>query len=144
MNKVVYFLIVCVILFGMMLTACSTTESLDATSWEMTSYTDSQGSLTDILPDTIVTAHFQANQVSGNVTCNNYSGAYETTGNKIKIGPLATTLRECIGPDGIMQQEADFLAAMGAAAQYEIKGDTLEMVDDQGATILVFKRSTSE
>lgn len=110
----------------------------------MTSYRDSQGNLTEILPETIVTADFQADQFSGNLTCNNYSGTYQTTGNKIEIGILATTLRECVGPDGIMEQEAAFLMAMEAAAQYEIKGDTLEMLDDQGAIILVFIKATGE
>jgi heat shock protein HslJ len=144
MKKTAFFVIVCATLLGLMLSACSTKESLDATSWAMTSYRDSQGNLAKILPDTIATADFQADQVSGNVSCNNYSGTYQTTGNKITIGPLATTMRECVGPDGIMEQETAFLMAMEAAAQYEIKGDTLEMVDDQGAIILVFKRSMSE
>ena len=133
MKRYLIWIILCATLIGMMLTACATAESLDATSWTMTSYRGSQGNLTAILPDTIVTADFQADQVSGNVTCNNYSGTYQTTGNKIEIGPLATTLRECVGPDGIMEQETAFLMAMEAAAQYEIKGDTLEMLDDQGA-----------
>lgn len=43
-----------------------------------------------------------------------------------------------------MEQEAAFLSAMEAAAQYEIKGDTLEMMDEQGATILTFKKATGE
>lgn len=144
MRKIRYNVILYATLLAVLLVACSTKESLDATSWTMTSYRDSQGNLTAILPDTIVTADFQADQVSGNVTCNNYSGTYQTTGNKITIGPLATTMRECVGPDGIMEQETAFLMAMEAAAQYEIKGDTLEMLDDQGAIILVFKRSMSE
>jgi heat shock protein HslJ len=144
MKKTVFLLIVWATLLGLMLSACSTAESLDGTSWAMTSYRDSQGNLTEILPDTIVTADFQADQVSGNVTCNNYSGAYQTNGNTITIGPLASTMRECVGPDGIMAQEADFLRAMEAAAQYEVKGDTLEMMDDQDATILVFMKTTGE
>ncbi len=144
MKKIVIWIILCATLLGMMVSACSTAESLDATSWAMTSFRDSQGNLANILPETIVTADFQADQVSGNVTCNNYSGPYQTNGNKITIGPLATTLRECVGLDGIMEQEAAFLSAMEAAARYEIKGDTLEMMDEQGATILVFKRSTSK
>jgi heat shock protein HslJ len=144
MKKTAFFVILCATLLGTILSACSTAESLDGTSWAMTSYRDSQGNLTEILPETIVTADFQADQVSGNVTCNNYSGTYQTNGNKITIGPLATTLRECVGPDGIMQQESAFLSAMEAAAQYEIKGDTLEMADDQGATILVFKKAAGE
>jgi len=144
MKKTIIWIILYTTLLGVMLAACSTGENLGGTSWVMTSYRGSQGNLTEILPETIVTAEFQADQVSGNVTCNNYSGTYQITGNNIKIGPLATTMRECVGPDGIMEQEAAFLTAMEAAAQYEIKSDTLEMVDDQGATILVFKRSTSE
>ncbi len=142
MRKIRYSVILYATLLAVLLVACSTKESLDATSWAMTSYRDAQGNLTEILPETIVTADFQADQVSGNVTCNNYSGTYQTTGNKINIGPLATTLRECVGPDGIMEQEAAFLTAMEGAAQYDIKGDTLEMVDAQGATLLVFKKAT--
>ena len=142
--KKTFLVIVCAALLGVILTACSTAESLDATSWAMTSYRDSQGNLTEILPDTIATADFQADQVSGNVTCNSYSGTYQTTGKEIKIGPLATTMRECIGVDGIMEQEAAFLTAMEAATQFRLQGDTLEMFDAQGATILVFKRATSE
>jgi len=144
MEKIIIWIIFCTTILGLMLVGCSTGESLDGTSWAMTSYRDSQNKLTEILPETIVTTNFQADQVSGNVACNNYSGTYQTTGNNINIGPLATTMRECIGPDGIMEQEAAFLTAMEAAAQYEIKNDILEMVDDQGATILVFKRSPSE
>ncbi len=144
MKKTAFFVIVCATLLGMMLAACSTAESLDATSWAMTSYRDSQGNLIEILPDTIATADFQADQVSGNVTCNKYSGPYQTTGGNIKIGPLVTTLRECVGPDGIMEQEAAFLKAMESAMQYEIKGNTLEMQDDQGDTILVFMKATGE
>jgi hypothetical protein len=37
-----------------------------------------------------------------------------------------------------------YLSAMDAAAQIDLQGDTLEMVDDQGATILVFKKATGE
>lgn len=144
MKKTVIWVILCTLWLAMLLTACSAAESLDGTSWAMTSYRDSQGNLAEILPETLVTADFQADQVSGNVTCNSYSGTYQATGNEIKIGPLATTLRECVGPDGIMQQEAAFLKAMEAAVQYKIKGDTLEMLDNQGDTILVFKRAISE
>lgn len=144
MKNIVILIILCTTLLGMLLVACSAKESLEGTSWAMVSYRDSQGDLTNILPDTIITADFQTNQVSGNVSCNNYSGAYQTTGNNIKIGPLATTLRECVGPEGIMEQESAFLMAMETAAQYKIKDDTLEMTDLQGATVLVFNRSTIE
>lgn len=144
MKSVMWFQILFIIVFGASLAACSPTEDLDGTSWAMESYRDSGGAIVDILPDTIVSANFQGDQVWGNVTCNDYSGSYQTTGKKIKIGPLATTMRMCVGPEGIMEQETAFLHALEAAAEYKINGDVLELVDAQGEKVLVFNRTQSE
>lgn len=144
MKKNMWIQIVCVMLLGLFLTACSTAEDLDGTSWDLESYRNSGGAMVDILPDTIVTANFQEDQVWGDVTCNNYSGSYKTTRRKISIGPLAATLRMCVGPEGIMEQEAAFLKAFEAATRFEIDGDILELENAQGVTILVFNRSEME
>ena len=43
-----------------------------------------------------------------------------------------------------MDQEYAYLAALDAAAEYNLKGNTLEIEDDQGEVILVFTRATGD
>ena len=56
------------------LMGCSAAGSLDATSWRLETYVDDTGTMADVLPDSVVTLDFQAEQVSGNASCNNYNG----------------------------------------------------------------------
>ena len=126
------------------LAACSAAGGLDATSWQLESYADPTGDLVDVLPRSGVTLNFQATQVSGMAGCNNYSGSYQTTGGRIEFGPLAATEKACLQPAGIMAQENAYLAALDAAAEYDLKVNTLEMTDRQGQLILVFVRATGK
>jgi len=128
----------------LLLVACSAAGSLDATSWKLESYVDDTGTMVDILPDSVVSLDFQAEQVSGNASCNNYNGSYQTSGKEIKFGPLATTRKICPETLGVMDQEYAYLAALDAAAEYNLKGNTLEMKDSQGDVILVFARATGD
>jgi len=127
---------------AIMLVACSAAGGLDATSWKLESYADDAGDMVDALPKSVVTLNFQAEQVSGSAGCNNYNGSYQTTGSKIKFGPVSATRKMCAQPLGIMGQEDAYLAALGSTAEYNLRGNTLELKDDQGDLMLVFVRST--
>jgi putative lipoprotein len=129
---------------ALLLGACSVAGGLDATSWGLQSYADPTGELVDVLPRSVVTLNFQANQVSGLTGCNNYSGSYQATGSKIKIGPLAATEKACLQPAGIMAQEDAYLAALNAAADYNLRANKLEMKNGQGQLVLVFVRATGD
>lgn len=100
--------------------------------------------MADILTDSVVTVNFQADQVSGISGCNNYTGSYQATGSKLKFGQLASTQKMCIRPEGVMDEEVAYLAALDASATYKINGDTLEIKDSQGEQLLVFARATSQ
>ena len=50
----------------------------------------------------------------------------------MSIGPLVTTRRAC--PEQVMQQENEFLAALGATSQYSIAGESLTLSDADGST----------
>jgi len=143
MKKVLFWLIgLSTLVF--MLVACSAAGGLDATNWKLESYADEAGDMVDALSESVVTLNFQANQVSGMAGCNNYSGSYQITGSKIEFGLLAVTQKMCARPAGIMAQESAYLKALDAAAEYDIKGNTLEMMNEQGELILVFVRSTGD
>jgi heat shock protein HslJ len=75
--------------------------------------------------------------VSGNSGCNNYSGGYKTTGDQLKVGPLAGTQMFCDQPAGVMDQEQQYLAALQNAATFQIDGGTLTIRDANSAMQVV-------
>jgi hypothetical protein len=76
--------------------------------------------------------------LSGSAGCNNYNAPYEVNDNKITIGPAATTRKMCAEPEGTMEQEAAYLAALGSAATYEVVGDRLELSDSAGSRVATY------
>ena len=144
MKKILYSIVGVSVLMIVTLTACSPARGLDATSWRLESYTDNEGEKMDVLPGSVVTLDFQATQVSGSAGCNNYSGSYQTTGNNIEFGPLATTRKMCNEPRGIMEQEIAYLTALEAAAEYDLSGNRLEIKDNRGDVSLLLVRATGD
>jgi heat shock protein HslJ len=144
MKKIHFSIIGLAVLIVVILTACSPAGGLDATSWKLESIAEDGGDMVDALPGSVVTLDFQATQVSGSAGCNNYNGSYQTDGSNIEFGPLATTRKMCNEPRGIMQQETAYLAALEAAAEYDLRGNRLEIKDDEGDVTLVFVRATGD
>ena len=127
----------------LILSACSEAAvSLDGTSWSLSSYLDNTGETVSVLPRSTTTALFQATEVSGISGCNNYSASYQVNRNKLSIGQPTTTRKVCNSPVGIMQQEKIFLAALNSTASYKISRNSLEMIDDRGKTLLIFRNAT--
>ena len=94
--------------------------------WVMTMYNNGKQAVVGALADTEVTAVFGADgQLSGSAGCNTYNAPYTVDGNKIKIGPAISTMMACEQP--IMDQEAQYLAAIQQAATYNIQGTRLEL-----------------
>jgi heat shock protein HslJ len=108
---------------------------LAGTAWSVTNYNNGRGGVVGLLADTVLTVMFgESGQISGSGGCNNYSGSYESDGaGAIEIGPLVSTMMACAGPEGIMDQEMQFLAALQAGTVYTVEGSTLELRDADGA-----------
>ena len=79
--------------------------------------------------------------LTGNAGCNEYFTSYATSGNAIEIGQIGSTFRLCPEPEGVMQQEQEYLMALQSAATYSFQGDLLEMrtAADQTALVMVRK-----
>jgi heat shock protein HslJ len=111
---------------------------LVGTAWTATGINTGTEAVRSLVEDTEVTATFADDgRVAGVAGCNNYTGSYTTDGTAIEIGPLASTKKLCPG-DEIMEQEAQFLAAMENAEQYTVDGTTLELRDAGGALQVSF------
>ena len=116
-------------------------QDLSGTSWEVTGYNNGKQAVTGTLAGTNLTADFgKDGNLSGNVGCNTYSGAYKVNGDQITIGPLASTMMACSEPAGVMEQEAQYLAALQSAATYQIEGNVLQLRTKDDALAAIFNR----
>jgi len=94
-----------------------------------------------MLAGTTLTADFgKDGNLSGNAGCNTYNGAYKVNGDQITIGPLVSTMMACNEPAGVMEQEAQYLAALQSAATYQIEGNVLQLRTKDDALAAIFNR----
>ncbi|MFN2189433.1 MAG: META domain-containing protein, partial [Candidatus Promineifilaceae bacterium] len=110
---------------------------LAGTSWTVNSYNNGRGGVTTLIIDTEIPVMFDVDTVSGNAGCNDFSGGYEVNGENIAVGPLASTQKWCDQPEGIMDQEAEFLAALEGAVRFEVQGNRMDMYFEDGARAVV-------
>lgn len=100
--------------------------SLTDGAWVLTSHNNGRAGVVSGVEDSEVTAVFGADgQLSGSAGCNRYNAAYTVDGDTIEIGAPITTRMMC--PQPIMDQEAQYLAAIQLAARYNIEGTRLEL-----------------
>jgi len=116
-------------------------QELAGSSWEVISYNNGRGGVTSLIIGTEITANYgEDGQLTGNAGCNDYFGAYEADGENIAMGPFGTTRMACQEPEGIMQQESEYLVALETAATYSIDGVTMNMRTAEGSTVANFRR----
>ena len=116
-------------------------QDLAGSSWDVISYNNGRGGVVSVIIGTEITANFgEEGEMTGNAGCNDYFGAYEADGENISMGPFGTTRKACQEPEGIMQQESEYLAALETAATYKIDGATMNMRTAEGSTVANFRR----
>jgi heat shock protein HslJ len=112
--------------------------TLEGTSWKLVSYHDGQSALVSVLNGSETTAVFADGRLAGSAGCNNYTASYEQEGDALTVGPAATTRKMCAAPEGIMEQEQAYLAALASVAGYRIQDGRLELRDGDGTPVATF------
>jgi heat shock protein HslJ len=113
---------------------------LAGTSWIVTRYNNGQEAVVSVIIGTEMTANFRADgQLTGSAGCNNYFTSYTTDGNNITIGPAGSTQQFCSEPEGVMEQEQEYLTALQSAATYSSRGDSLDLRTASGAGAAAFQ-----
>jgi heat shock protein HslJ len=116
-------------------------QALEGTSWQVMSYNNGKGGVTSLIIGTEISANFgEDGQLTGNSGCNSYFAEYEADGDNISIGTAAATEMACIEPEGVMEQEQQYLAALETAAAYKIEGLSMEMRTSEGSLVATFVR----
>jgi heat shock protein HslJ len=78
--------------------------------------------------------------LTGFAGCNDYTTSYTADTGNIEIEPPASTKMFCSEPEGLMDQEAAYLAALDAATQYAFNGPTMDLLDGEGKSLVTFTR----
>lgn len=117
-------------------------QGLAGTSWEVIGYNNGRQAVVSLIAGAVITAQFdQDGKLAGNAGCNDYAGTVEVGADTVAVGPLRTTRKFCPQPEGLMEQESLYLAALQTAATYRVEGQSLEMRTADGALAVKFKRS---
>lgn len=77
------------------------------------------------------------NKVSGFGGCNRFFGTYTLDGQKLTIGPLASTKKMC---RDVMDAEHDFLSALQAVKTIDFNGKSLKLKNEEEAVIRILQR----
>ena len=120
------------------LASCSYGSSIEDTDWVLQSYGEF-GNLKDVLTDTEITAEFVSSEgtVEGSAGCNSYSGSYEVKDSQLSIpGPIAATEMYCMEPEGVMEQERQYLEILQAAKSYSVEDGELQI--NCGGQVLIY------
>jgi heat shock protein HslJ len=134
-------------LLALLVAACTTGATqapeanlpLEGTTWQLASYVGPEGTEVAVPAGVAATATFQDGSVSGDGGCNRYSGPYTLDGNKLTIGPVASTQMACEGPSGTL--ESLYFVALGQVASYAIDDVTLLLENADGRAILTLEQA---
>lgn len=114
--------------------------ALTDVTWRATVYNNGRGAAVSLIDGSEITATFGTDGVlSGSAGCNRYHAAYVVEGASITIQAPASTRMACSEPEGVMQQEQEYLNALSTAANYAIQGDRLELRTAEGALVASFQ-----
>ena len=121
------------------LTACQGgTAPLEDKTWVLESYGET-GNLQAVIEGTEITATFKSaeHQVNGSAGCNHYFGDYEVSKGSLSIPVVGSTEMYCMEPEGVMDQEQQYLQALTLALSYIIEDGQLK-ITCSGENVLVF------
>jgi heat shock protein HslJ len=103
-------------------------DPLAGTRWKVTNFNNGVGAVVGILPGTAITLEFDgAGRVTGQAGCNSYFAGYRISGNSLSVDQPGATSLLCETPEGVMQQEQQYLAALQSAGTFQIAGTQLQI-----------------
>lgn len=111
--------------------------ALEGTNWVLETFIDGEMASSTVAGTTL-TASFEGGSITGEAGCNGYGGSYEVDGSSLTTEEIVSTMMLCEEPEGLMDQEANFLDILNNAESYEIEGNSLTITASDGRG-LVFR-----
>ena len=112
-------------------------------AWTVTGILSSSGdAFSSPIAGTEITATFaEDGSLTGSGGCNDYTATYTADRGSITIEAPASTRKFCPDPEGVMDQEAAYLAALEEATEYRLDGTTAELLNGEGQRLVGFARA---
>jgi heat shock protein HslJ len=122
-------------------TLTAQSQGLAGTRWQATAVNNGKQAVASVQPGTAITLEFGAQgRASGSAGCNRYTTGYQADGTSLTFSQAAATRMMC-AQAGVMEQEQQFLTALGTVATARIEGDRLELRTAAGALAATFTRA---
>jgi heat shock protein HslJ len=114
---------------------------LNGTTWLLLKYVSPDGTTATVPGAVTPTIEFVDRTASGSGGCNTFSSPYQLEGDKLEMGPIATTMIACEEP--ILGVETAYFAALDVVNRAAILDNgELQLWDDTGKTTLGFVRGS--
>nr|QNO44572.1 hypothetical protein KKOBALHG_00009 [Methanosarcinales archaeon ANME-2c ERB4]QNO44945.1 hypothetical protein DIMMFDLM_00002 [Methanosarcinales archaeon ANME-2c ERB4]QNO45103.1 hypothetical protein HICMJNBA_00009 [Methanosarcinales archaeon ANME-2c ERB4] len=116
-------------------TSTPTDSHLEGCVWTLTLTAGSDGDVHPPIPGTTITASFENGKISGTAGCNQYFGAY-TAADNIVINEMSWTEMSCESPEGVMEQETQYLDILRDVTTYTIPENQLTLGTEDGRALV--------
>ncbi|QBF83646.1 META domain-containing protein [Shewanella maritima] len=126
------------------LTACSN-QPTAVNAEQLFETLSGQWSVTDIAGEPVASyskpriTFEQDGQLSGNNSCNRFSGRYEYQQTQLTLQSLGSTRKACV--DGLVKQERMFMDSLPKVSQYQFAKTKLYLLDAQGQVLFELNKS---
>lgn len=118
-------------------TATPNPFNLAGTAWQLQTITVGNIARSPVANTTLALWFGTDGKLRGSAGCNSFEGGYKTTGEIIEISKLVATLKACVEP-GVMEQEQQYLAVLAKAQLFQLRGEELAITYDNGSGTLVY------
>jgi heat shock protein HslJ len=101
--------------------------------WVVTGFVDgrTQAFVAPIAGSTI-TLGIKGDGSLGGRACNSYGGSWSVTGDRLVITDLFSTEMYCTSPEGVTEQETQYLTALRTATRWQVEAGTLTLASGEG------------
>jgi heat shock protein HslJ len=131
-----------IILILVFLLGCSpNTNELAGTNWELFSLNGEE-----LFEGTAISLEFTEIYLGGQMGCNGYggspdSGSYQVNNRgAFEIDFLAVTVQLCAEPEGLMEQESEYIDLLLSVRSFQLNENQLVLEDEAGGSFLEFHR----
>jgi len=112
-------------------------EPLENTYWKLVTVGERQAVAIDEAREAHLVLHADDARLAGSTGCNRMMGDYERDGDRLTFGQLATTMMAC--PGEVMELEREFLDALGDITNWQVEGENLTLVGEEGEALARFE-----
>ena len=114
-------------------------DGLTSGRWLLQSYSSPGSGYKTVIPGTEITARFGTDgSLTGSAGCNTYNGGFIAYDQTLRVSNLTSSRSLCQTPEGIMDQEGNYLSALRQASKMTISAGQLTVFDSSGNRILEF------